>query len=227
MSNYATKKGLDHATGVHTSDLAAKNDFIPLKAEIEKLGINKLVNAPTISNNLKTKVNDLYVGKLKTVIEALKKLNDKVENKVVKNVKFNTIKTKVNNLEKNILIHINQYNTDKHIKRKKKKMSIKIPSGLVSTTVLNTKISEVENKIPDISSLVTTTVLNTKISEVENKIPDHAKYITTQKFGKLTVENFAARLKQADLVGKTDSDNKLISLNRKITSNKTKLKKAK
>ena len=25
-------------------------------------------------------------------------------------------------------------------------------------------------------------VLNTKISEVENKIPDHAKYITTKKF---------------------------------------------
>ena len=37
-------------------------------------------------------------------------------------------------------------------------------SGLETKTVLNTKISEVENKIPDTSSLVTTTVLNTKIS---------------------------------------------------------------
>ena len=34
--------------------------------------------------------------------------------------------------------------------------------------------------IPDSNSLVTTTVLNTKISEVRNKIPDYAKYITTQ-----------------------------------------------
>ena len=42
-------------------------------------------------------------------------------------------------------------------------------------TALNTKISEVDNKIPDTSSLVTTTVLNTKINEVENKVPDHAK----------------------------------------------------
>ena len=42
----------------------------------------------------------------------------------------------------------------------------------VTTTVLNTKISVVENKIPDTSGLVTTTVLNTKIEEVENKIPD-------------------------------------------------------
>ena len=84
------------------------------------------------------------------------------------------------------------------------------------------KLSEVKNKIPDTSSLVTTTVLNTKISEVENKIPDYAKYITTQEFNKFTAENVAARLKQANLVGKTDFGNKLISFNRKITLNKTK-----
>ena len=32
LSNYATKKELDDATGVGTSDLAAKKDFIALKA---------------------------------------------------------------------------------------------------------------------------------------------------------------------------------------------------
>ena len=48
-------------------------------------------------------------------------------------------------------------------------------SGLV--TALNTKISEVRNKILNTSDLVTTTVLNTKISEAENKIPSHDKYI--------------------------------------------------
>ena len=32
----------------------------------------------------------------------------------------------------------------------------------MTTTVLNTKISEVENKIPNTSNLVTATVLNTK-----------------------------------------------------------------
>ena len=41
------------------------------------------------------------------------------------------------------------------------------------------------------------------------------------KFNKLTVENFASRLTQANLVTKTDFDTKLISLNRKINSNKT------
>ena len=118
LSNYATKKELDHATGVDTSDLAAKKDFIALKAEVDKLDINKLVNVPTSLNNLKTKVDDLDVGKLKTVPIDLKKLSDVVANEVVKNAKFNTLKTKVNSLEKKIsdattLIHINQYNTDK------------------------------------------------------------------------------------------------------------------
>ena len=55
----------------------------------------------------------------------------------------------------------------------------------MTTTVFNTKITEVKNKIPETSSLVTTTVLNRKISGVKNKIPDHAKYITTQEFNKL------------------------------------------
>ena len=95
-------------------------------------------------------------------------------------------------------------------------------SGLVTTTVLNTKISEVENKLPDTGSLVTPTVLNTKISEVENKIPDHDKYITTPEFNKLTAEHFAARLKQADLGNKTDFNNKVTSFNKRITSNKIK-----
>ena len=41
LSSYATKKELDHATGLNTSDLAAKNDFIDLQAEVGKLDINK------------------------------------------------------------------------------------------------------------------------------------------------------------------------------------------
>ena len=63
---------------------------------------------------------------------------------------------------------------------------------------------------------MTTAVLNTKINEVENKIPDHAKYITTQEFNKLTAERFTARLKQTNLVSKTDFDNKLINFNKRI-----------
>ena len=64
---------LKHATDVDTSNLAAKSDFIALKAEIDKLDINELVHAPTSLNDLKTKVDDLDVGQLQTVCEDLKK----------------------------------------------------------------------------------------------------------------------------------------------------------
>ena len=69
---------------------------------------------------------------------------------------------------------------------------------------------------------MTTNVLNTKISEVEDKVPNHDKYITTPEFNKLTAEMFVTRLKQADLVNKTDIDKKLININKNITSNKAK-----
>ena len=39
----------------------------------------------------------------------------------------------------------------------------------MTINILNKKVSEVENKIPDVSSLVTTAVLNTKIGVVEEK----------------------------------------------------------
>ena len=69
-------------------------------------------------NNLKTKVEDLDFGKLKTIPVDLKKLSDVVGNEVDKDTKFNTLKTKVNNLDTKVpdtttLVHINQYNTDK------------------------------------------------------------------------------------------------------------------
>ena len=55
-------------------------------------------------NNIKTKVDNLDNGKLKTVPADLENLRNVVNNEVVKNKKFNTLKTKakVNNLEKKI-----------------------------------------------------------------------------------------------------------------------------
>ena len=61
-----------------------------------------MVNVPTNLNNLKPKVHDLDVGKLKTMFVDLKKLSDVVDNEVVKQAKFSKLKTKVNNLEKKI-----------------------------------------------------------------------------------------------------------------------------
>ena len=70
LSNYATKRELDHPT---------KKDFIALKVEVDKLDINKRNNVPTSLNNLRTKVDDLDVVKLKTALVDLKKLSDVVE----------------------------------------------------------------------------------------------------------------------------------------------------
>ena len=97
-------KKLEHQ-GTDTFDLAAKKDFIALKAEVGKLNMNKVNNVPTILNNLKAKVNDLDVGKLKTV-----PVSDVVDNEVVKNTKFNILKTNISNLEKKIT-SIQQINT--------------------------------------------------------------------------------------------------------------------
>ena len=69
-----------------------------MKAEVDKLDINKLTYVPTTLNNLETKVDDLDVGKLKTVHVNLKKLRNVVDNEVVQNTKFNRLNKKVNYL---------------------------------------------------------------------------------------------------------------------------------
>ena len=67
--------------------------------------------------------------------------------------------------------------------------------------------------------LLKKTDYNTKINEIENKITNHKhdEYITTPKSNKLAVDNFNARIAQANLITKTDFDAKLSGLNRKIT----------
>ena len=66
-----------------------------------------MINDPTSLSNLKTKVDDVNVGKLKTAPEDL---IDVVDKEVVKNTKFKTLKTKVNNLYKKIFDATNNYN---------------------------------------------------------------------------------------------------------------------
>ena len=73
-------------------------------------------------------------------------------------------------------------------------------------------------QITDTSHLVKKADYNTKIDEIEKKLPERGKYITTQEFNKLTSETFAARLAQAklatiddiaDFVKETDFNEKL------------------
>ena len=72
-----------------------------MKTEIDKLGINKLFNVPIVSgvNNLKIKLDDLDVGKLKAVSVDLKKISDVVSKEIVKRTVYNKLNAKLNNLE--------------------------------------------------------------------------------------------------------------------------------
>ena len=47
--------------------MASKKGFVVLKAEVKKLVIIEMIKVPTSLNNLKTQIDDLDVGKLKTV----------------------------------------------------------------------------------------------------------------------------------------------------------------
>ena len=69
-----------------------------LKAEVGKRDINKFFNVTTSLNNSKTKVDDLDVENLKTI---LVDLSDVVSKEFVKNTIFYKLNTKVNNLENN------------------------------------------------------------------------------------------------------------------------------
>ena len=50
----------------------------------------------------------------------------------------------------------------------------------VTTTVINTKIIEIENKILEITNLATKAALNIKATGIENEIPDTSHFINTQ-----------------------------------------------
>ena len=47
----------------------------------------------------------------------------------------------------------------------------------------------------------------TAFTVAENKVPYHSKYIATVEFNKLTAENFAGRLPEANLARKYDIAN--------------------
>ena len=59
----------------------------------------------------------------------------------------------------------------------------------------NSALTAVENKIPDVSSLIKKTDYNRKSVKLKkNLLIITTTYISSQKFNKLSVENFAARI---------------------------------
>ena len=64
LSSYATKAELKKTTGVDTSKLAAKFDLVSLKAEVDKIDVDKLKTVPVDSSKLSNVVNNEVVKKL-------------------------------------------------------------------------------------------------------------------------------------------------------------------
>ena len=64
MSNYATKRDLKNATGIDTSKLAAKSDLASVKAEVDKIDIDKLRTVPIDFSKLSNVAKNQPVEKL-------------------------------------------------------------------------------------------------------------------------------------------------------------------
>ena len=158
------------------------------------LDIDKLKSMPNNLSNLKTKADKLDIDKLAPVPADFSKLSNVVNNEV----EYDEYDAKIKNIED------------------------KIPdiSNLATKSNLNTKINEVKNEIPSITGLATITAL----TAVENKIPSFGGLGTISAL--TAVENKIPSI--SSLVKKTDYDtnvgeieNRMIILNKKIASNKT------
>ena len=91
LTNYVTKKNINDITHVDISNFALKTNLANLKAEVDKLDIDKLVPIPNDSS----------------------KLSNVVKNNVIKKVDYSKLVAKVNNIDTSDFVLNTKYNTDK------------------------------------------------------------------------------------------------------------------
>ena len=102
----------------------------------------------------------------------------------------------------------------------------KIPS--ITNLATTTSLTAIENKIPNVSNLVKKLIITQKLVKLKKELLIMIMVnIITPEFFKLIAQNFVARLGQtnsasksdiAALVKKTDFNDKLKNLNKKVTS---------
>ena len=101
------------------------------------------------------------------------------------------------------------------MEKKIRDVEFKIPgiNGLVTAAVLDTKFGEIEHKIPDVSELVKKEDYDAKITEIEGK------YFTTADYNKFTSNILDSKIKQKELVNKSNISNLINNsdLNTKLT----------
>ena len=113
LSNYETKPDIKNISHVDASNFALKTNLPSLKAEDDKLGIDKLVPVPV----------------------DLSKISDVVKYDVVKKDVYDKLVAKVDNIDTSGFVLKPKYDTDKS------ELENKVPdiSGLVKKTNYNTK----------------------------------------------------------------------------------------
>ena len=185
LEGVATKNDLESITHVNTSNFASKINLSALKTEVDKLDVPKLSILPTdvakrtnkVANDLVEKTN---FNSLKTKVNENETDNDDLEIKVTNNhliteSSINNLKTKVDGIDLTKYVLKSNYDT------KIGNLELKIPdiSGLLQTSSFNSKVNELENKVktaeqkPDISNLAN----KTELKNVENKIPDSNAFV--------------------------------------------------
>ena len=141
LFNYVTKAGFKGATGVDVSNLAVKSDLASLKAEVDKVDLDKP----------------------KIVLSSLSKLSNVVDHDAVKKIVYDKLVSEVSNIDTNGFALKTQYKTDKSdIEKKINDADKKIldTSGVVIKTNYNAKITEIKGKVPSITVLATTADLS-------------------------------------------------------------------
>ena len=153
--------------------------FIALKAEIDKLDINRLVNVPSNLNNLKIKVVDLEVDKLKIVPTKETKFTKKIEDvdkklfDVSGLVTTTALDTKIKEIDNTIpdlsgLLKKTYYEVE--ILEREEKYFTAFDYNKFTSDILDAKIKQrgLVNKY-DISKVVKYSDLNTKLATLAKK----------------------------------------------------------
>ena len=185
LEGVGTKKDLEGIRHVDNSSFALKTNLSALKTEVDKLDIPKLGTLPTDVAKLTNKViNDLVektdFNSLKTKVKNNKTDDGNLEIKVDNNhltaeTSINNSKTTVDGIDLTKFVKKSDYDT------KVGNLELKIPDvcGKLNTCDFNSKVSELENKIrpaeskPDITNLAT----KPSVTAVENKIPDVKDFV--------------------------------------------------
>ena len=159
LSNYAAKTDLKNVSHVDVSNFALKSNLASLKTEVDKIDADNL----------------------KTVPVDLAKLSNVVKNDLVKKTEYNKLVAKVDNINTTNFVKKTKYEKDgsdfeDKINKIHKKYQILVL--WLKETDFNTKISEIEGKIPSITGLAT----NSELTAIENKTPDVSSLVKKNRF---------------------------------------------